>query len=165
MRTLLRRIRGAIGVGATWAVAWGLVGTIPRWVLGIDGDVPFPLIFGFAGGIAGVVFAGILAAVEGRRRFDEMSVPRFAGLGAVGGSLLAIVIARVTGISLGETLLLVPAYAIASTVCASGSLMLARRPAQGSLVGDGGVETLPSPAMPTAAPDPPPTPQTVHRNP
>lgn len=127
MRALLRRIRGALGVGVTWAFAWGLLGTIPRLVFGVYTDVPLPVLFAMAGGVSGLVFAGVLTLIEDRRRFDQMSVPRIAGLGAIGGSALALVIARVTGISLGETLLLVPAYAIASSVCASGSLVLAQR--------------------------------------
>jgi hypothetical protein len=48
-------------------------------------DAPFPLIFGVLGFIAGVIFSAILALTEGRRRFDQMSLPRFAVWGATGG--------------------------------------------------------------------------------
>src|SRR5215475_5883767 len=68
----LRRIRGAIGMGFTWAVAWSAVGFVPRWVLGINSDLPFPILFGGLGFIAGVTFSGVLALTEGRRRFDQM---------------------------------------------------------------------------------------------
>ncbi len=42
---------------------------------------------GFAGGTA---FSVVLSVTEGRRRFDEMSLLRFAAWGAVGGFLLAM---------------------------------------------------------------------------
>jgi hypothetical protein len=42
MRKWLRRIRGAIGMGFTWAAAWFTAGLVPRWVFGVNADVPFP---------------------------------------------------------------------------------------------------------------------------
>src|ERR687889_2879125 len=89
MRKWLRRTRGAIGMGVTWAAAWAAVGFVPRWVLGIESELPFGLLFGALGFIAGVTFSGLLVLTEGRRRFDQMSLPRFAGWGAVGGLLLS----------------------------------------------------------------------------
>lgn len=127
MQTLLRRIRGALGMGAVWALVWGAVGVVPRWVLGVEADAPFPLVFGVFGGVAGVLFSTILMLTAGRRRFDQMSLSRFAGMGAVGGTLLALFITRMTGLGLGEALLFVPGLTIVCAVCASGSLLLARR--------------------------------------
>ena len=127
MQTLLRRVRGAIGMGLTWAVALGLVGGIPRWVLGVNTDAPIPILFGAFGFVAGVTFSGILALAEGRRRFDQMSLPRFAAWGAVGGLLLSGVWARAASLGLGDVLAITPAFAIACAACASGSLALARR--------------------------------------
>lgn len=92
MRKWLRPIRGAIGMGFIWAAAWFAVGSVPRWVLGINADVPFPLLFGVLGFIAGVAFSGILVLTEGRRSLDQMSLPRFAGWGAMGGLLLSVLI-------------------------------------------------------------------------
>ena len=89
MRSWLRRVRGAIGMGLTWGAAWSFAGGIPRWVLGINTDAPFPLIFGVLGFIAGVTFSGLLALAERRRPFEQMSLPRFAAWGAVGGLLLS----------------------------------------------------------------------------
>lgn len=127
MRKWLRRIRGAIGMGFTWAAAWFAVGFVPRWVFGIYSDLPFPLLFGGLGFIAGVTFSGLLVLTEGRRRFDQMSLPRFAGWGALGGLLLGALFVR--GASLGwSELLAIPAtFALASAVCASASLAVARR--------------------------------------
>jgi hypothetical protein len=127
MRTGLRRIRGAIGMGVTWAAAWFAVGGVPRWVFGVDTDAPLPLVFGLFGLIAGVVFSAVLALTEGRRRFDQMSLPRFAGLGAMGGLLFSAVFAKAASLGWGDVLALAPTLAVASAVCASGSLAVARR--------------------------------------
>ena len=127
MQKWLRRVRGAIGMGFTWAAALFAVGTVPRWVFGINTDVPIPLVFGVFGFIAGVTFSGLLVLTEGRRRFDQMSLPRFAGWGAVGGLLLSAVWANAVSLSWGEVLAIAPTFALACAACASGSLALARR--------------------------------------
>jgi hypothetical protein len=114
-------------MGLTWAVALGAVGGIPRWVLGVNTDAPIPLLFGVFGFVAGVTFSGILALAEGRRRFDQMSLPRFAGWGAVGGLLLSAIWAKAASLGWGDVLAITPAFAIACAACASGSLALARR--------------------------------------
>lgn len=133
MRKWLRRIRGAIGMGFTWAAAWGVAGMVPRWLLGINADVPFPLVFAVLGFIAGVAFSGVLVLTEGRRRFDQMSLPRFAGWGAVGGLLLSAFFARATSLGWGDVLAIAPTFALASAICASGSLAVARRAVRGEL--------------------------------
>jgi len=127
MRKWLQRIRGAIGMGLAWAVAWSSVGFVPRWVFGIESDLPFPLLFGGLGFIAGVTFSGILVLTEGRRRLDQMSLPRFAWWGAVGGVLLSALFVRGTPAGLGEVVTITTTLAIACAVSASGSLALARR--------------------------------------
>ena len=135
MRTFVRRIRGAIGMGLTWGVAWSAVGLIPKWVFGFNADAPFPIIFGVLGFVAGVTFSGLLALTAGRRRFDQMSLPRFAGWGATGGVLLSALFAKAASLGLGDVLVIVPTFAAASAVCASGSLALARRAARQELPG------------------------------
>jgi len=127
MRTWLRRIRGAIGIGVTWAAAWFAAGLVPRWVFGVNTDAPLPLVFGLFGLIAGVAFSAVLALTEGRRRFDQMSLPRFAGWGAMGGLLLSALFAKAGSLGWGDVLALAPTLAVASAVCASGSLAIARR--------------------------------------
>lgn len=133
MRTWLRRIRGALGMGVVWAAAWGFAGGFPRWIFGIETDAPLPLIFGVFGFIAGVSFSAVIALIEGRRRFDQMSVPRFAAWGATGGLLLSVVLARATSLGWGDFVALASTLAIASAVCASGSLALARGAARQEL--------------------------------
>jgi hypothetical protein len=103
------------------------VGAVPRWVFGINADAPFPLILGVLGFIAGVTFSGLLVLAEGRRRFDEMSLPRFATWGALGGLLLSAVFAKAVSLGWADVAGIVPTFALASAVCAAGSLALARR--------------------------------------
>lgn len=130
MRKWVGRIRGAIGMGLTWGAAWFLAGLLPRWVFGFDADVPFPLVFGVLGFVAGVTFSGLLVLTEGRRRFNEMSLPRFALWGAMGGLLLSGLFAKATSLGWGDVLAIAPTFALASAACASGSLAVARRAAR-----------------------------------
>jgi hypothetical protein len=138
MRKWMRRIRGAIGMGVTWAAAWAAVGFVPRWVLGIESDLPFSILFGGLGFIAGVTFAGLLALAEGRRRFDQMSLPRFAGWGAAGGLLLSALFVRGASYGWGQIAGISSLFALASAGCAAGSLVLARRATSRELPGGRG---------------------------
>jgi hypothetical protein len=144
MRKGLRRIRGAIGMGLTWAVSWGAAGSIVTlgFVLrtGSRPDAPFPLMFGAAGFLAGVIFSAVLGLAAGRRRFDQMSLPRFAAWGAGVGFLLSA--AFVLAISLAGDLtflwnlvLVGPLFAVAAAGSAAGSLALARRAQDRALLG------------------------------
>jgi hypothetical protein len=127
MRKWLRPIRGAIGMGFAWAAAWSAAGLVPRWVFGFNADVPFPLVFGVLGFMAGVTFSGLIVLADGRRRFDQISLPRFAGWGAMGGILLSALFAKAASLGWGDVLAIVPMFALASAVCAASSLALARR--------------------------------------
>jgi hypothetical protein len=127
MRKWLRRIRGAIGMGVTWGAAWSSAGIVLAVVTGFKADAPFPLVFGVLGFIAGVIFSAFLALTEGRRSFDQMSLPRFAGWGATGGLLLSADFAKAASLGWGDVLAIAPTFALACAVCASGSLAVARR--------------------------------------
>ena len=127
MQKLLRRVRGAIGMGLTWAVVWSAAGAVPRWVFGIETDVPFPIVFGVLGLGAGVIFSALLTLTEGRRTLDQMSLPRFATWGAVGGVLLSALFVRGASLGGADALVIAPTFALACGVSAAGSLALARR--------------------------------------
>jgi len=127
MRKWLRRIRGAIGMGVTWGAAWAGAGMVLAVVTGFKADAPFPLVFGVLGFFAGVTFSAFLALTEGRRRFDQMSLPRFAAWGAIGGLVFAALFAKAASLGWGDVLAIAPTFALASAVCASGSLAVARR--------------------------------------
>jgi len=132
MRKWLRRIRGAIGMGLIWAVAWFGAGMALLLVVGFGAaDVPFPLGFGMLGFFAGVTFSVVLVIAEGRRRFDQMSLPRFAGWGAVGGLLLSVMFVLAVALAEDATFIanlvfLGPVFAVAGAGSAAGSLALAR---------------------------------------
>ena len=88
-----RRIRAAVGIGLTWAAAWFGAGMVLLLIVGVGAaDVPFPLFFGLLGFLAGATFSLLLGIVARHRRFDQLSLPRFAGWGAVGGLLLSGVV-------------------------------------------------------------------------
>lgn len=114
-------------MGFVWGAAWSGAGIVLAVLTRFQADAPFPLIFGVLGFFAGVIFSTFLALTEGRRRFDQMSLPRFAGWGAMGGVLLSAVFARAASLGWGDVLTIVPTFALASAACASGSLALARR--------------------------------------
>jgi hypothetical protein len=133
MRKWLRRIRGAIGMAFTWGAVWSAVGLVPRWLFGVNADAPFPLILGALGFVAGVTFSGLLGLTEGRRSFDQLSLRRFAGWGAIGGLVLSGLFAKAASLGWADVLLIAPTFAVACAVCASGSLALARRAAQREL--------------------------------
>ena len=135
MGQVLRRIRGAIGMGATWAVAGGLAGMLISlgFVLrtGSRPDAPFPIMLGVLGFVGGLLFAGVLRLFEGRRRFDEMSLPRFAAWGAAAGFALSatffLAVSRGDFGFLRYFLIVGPVVTVAAAGCAAGSLALARR--------------------------------------
>lgn len=131
MTQWLRRIRGAIGIALTWAAAWFGAGILLARVPGFYSDLPFALLFAPLGFVTGVIFSGILGALERRRRFDRLSLSHFAGWGAVSGLLLSgafVVGAALRGESWwGEFLVFGPPLALSSAVSAAGSLALARR--------------------------------------
>ena len=136
MKKWWRRIRGAIGMGLTWAAAWGGAGMIVMLgfllVTGRRPDAPFPLMFGAFGFVAGVIFSGVLGLLEGRRRFDQMSLPRFAAWGAAGGFLLSAAFVLAVSLAgdpafLWNLVVVGPVFAVAAASSAAGSLALARR--------------------------------------
>ena len=137
MKKWLKRIRGVFRTGLTWAAVWSVGGTIIRIVtLVIIGDtlrgpdyrlvsalITLPVVFGVMGFIGGVAFSVVLGIAEGRRRFDQMSLPRFAAWGAVGGLLLSMLVIS----SEAWTVVVAGVMALLGAGCAAGSLALARR--------------------------------------
>ncbi len=136
MKRWMRRIRGAIGMGLTWAAAWFAAGMVLLVIVGPDAaDVPFPLFFGLLGFLAGVTFSAILGMVERRRRFDQMSIRRFAIWGGVGGLLFSGIFVSAASLGLGTLAVLAPVFAISGATCAGGALALARRAADATALG------------------------------
>jgi len=145
MTRWLRRIRGAVGMGLIWAAGWALGGVLievasrllPGFLWGFfevfDAPSPALAIPGFVGG---VLFSAVLGIAARRRRFDELSLPRFTALGAVGGLLLSLVPAAMVAVGLASvdpdvglwriTAVISGPLTFLSVVSASGSLLLAR---------------------------------------
>ena len=136
MKKWPRRIRGALGTGLTWAAAWFGAGMIMLLgfllVTGSTGaDVPYPLGFGAFGFVAGVTFSGVVGLLEGRRRFDQISIPRFAAWGAAGSLLLSAMFVLAVALAgdsafLWNLVVLGPVFAVAGAGSAASSLVLAR---------------------------------------
>ncbi len=137
MKGVLRRVRGAMGMGLVWAAAWfgaGMTMMLGFLVTtgGTGADVPYPIGFAAIGFFAGVTFSGVVGLLEGRRTFDEMSLPRFATWGGVGGLLFSLVFVSVMALGgepdfIRNLWVLGPTFAVAGAGCASGTLALARR--------------------------------------
>ena len=142
MKNWGRRIRAAIGMGLIWGAAWFAAGILLARVPGFHSDLPFALLFAPLGFATGVIFSGILAGIEGRRGHDRTSLSRFAGWGAASGLLLSgifVVGAALRGAPLwGEFLVFGPPLAVASAICAAGSLAVARRAGRRELPGHRG---------------------------
>ncbi len=79
---------------------------------------------GFVGGAA---FSVVLGFTEGRRRFDELSLRRFAFWGAVGGLLVSMAFAWVAGATLADAVIAGVVMTLTGAGSAAGSLALARR--------------------------------------
>ncbi len=134
-----RRIRRIIGTGLAWGAAGSFAGFLLARLSSFDVDLPFPLLFAPLGLFCGVIFAGILAATEGRRGFDGTSFPRYVGWGAASGLLLTGIIvagAAYRGENVwAEFLLFGPGLTVGSVVCAAGSLAVARRAGKQQVAG------------------------------
>ncbi len=130
MKKWLKRIRGAVGLGLSWAVAWAGIFGIASMIGGEGGGLENLLAnlttFGALGFIGGTVFSGVLGIAERRRTFAEMSLPRFAGWGAVGGLLIGVLIVGGAVFAPGPGSV-VGLLTLLGAGSAAGSLALARR--------------------------------------
>lgn len=146
MKNGLRPIRGTLGMGLTWAAGWALAGVmigvasillpgLPWDVFFEVFDAPLPAL-AVPGFVGGVLFSTVLGIAGRRRRFDELSLPRFAAWGALGGLLLSLVPVSVVAVGLGTaapgvdlwqiTAAISGPLTLLSAASAAGSLALAR---------------------------------------
>ena len=78
--------------------------------------------------LGGTAFAVVLGIAEGRRRFDQMSLPRFAAWGATAGLLLSGILLGAGGsIPLYGAAVVASVGTLLGAGSAAGSLVLARR--------------------------------------
>lgn len=128
MRTALRRIRGLLGIGLTWGVAWGALGALATMVIGYfrpgnvgpgEGPLVAATVLGIAGFVSGVLFGGFVAATGRRKTLLELSLGKMAIWGAVAASVIPLVTIA------DDRMVYIPAPL--GAFLASGSLALARR--------------------------------------
>ena len=138
MKRWVKRIRGVVGMGLTWATAWFGVGAILGLVFwGETLNAAWfenTLQIAVLGFIGGTAFSGVLGIAEGRRTFEEMSMRRFAGWGAVGGLVVALLMVG-GAVSAPGAASILGFLTLLGAGSAAGSLALARR--AGSLLESG----------------------------
>lgn len=142
MKRWLRRLRGAIGMGLTWGVGWALVGVLigvamnlgvpMEWFVRVF-DAPLPALW-VPGFFAGATFSVVLGIAGRRRRFDELSLSRFAAWGALGGLVLGLIPVGAAGAGMTSTTIAVAlgTLTVLSAASATGTLVLARMAQGGS---------------------------------
>jgi hypothetical protein len=136
MKKWLQRIRGAIGTGLTWAAGWAPLGAVTGWVTGLVLGFPlgivtanYAVMFAVLGFIGGTIFSAVLTLAEGRRSFDQLSLPRFVAWGAVGGLLLGGLATTAGLLGAGLTTLgavIAGASTLLGAGSAAGTLVIAR---------------------------------------
>jgi hypothetical protein len=136
MKKWLQRSRGAIGIGLTWAAGWAPIGALTGWVTAMVLGFPlgvvttnYAVMFGVLGFLGGTIFSTVLSLAEGRRGFNQLSLPRFAGWGGLGGLLLGgfAVTAGILGAGLTTLGVVITAAAtLLGAGSAAGTLVLAR---------------------------------------
>jgi hypothetical protein len=134
MKKWLRRIRGALGMGLTWALVWAPVAVLLGILVDPDGsmDEMWVAVGAYPGFLGGVVFSIVLAIAARRRGLAELSIARAALWGGFAGLLVGTL-----PFTLGTPTSEVPLWLLAgvvigsitllSAVSAAGSLALAKR--------------------------------------
>ena len=128
MSRFKQRLRGIIGTALTWAVGWCVTGVAVGFT-GFFGALTFPdfalfgAVFAGMGFIGGGVFSIALTLIEGRKRFDQLSIPRFALWGAVGGLVLE---GLMTASGQVPTIATLVFFTVMASGSAAGTLALAR---------------------------------------
>lgn len=84
---MLRKLRGIVGMGITWAVVWAALGAALGLVVGMvspeqldggEGPLLFARVLGIAGFISGAGFAVMLSFLERGRTIRDISLSRVA---------------------------------------------------------------------------------------
>jgi len=99
MTNLLRRLRGALGIGLTWAGLWVGFGILAGTVIGVfhpedigPGEGPSRAlpILGLVGFLSGLGFASLLAFAERRRTLRDLSLWRVGLWGMLGSAAIPL---------------------------------------------------------------------------
>jgi hypothetical protein len=139
-------------MGLTWAVVWAVAGLligvasilVPGpwfdWFVEVF-DAPLPAL-AVPGFVCGGLFSGVLGIAGRRRRFDELSMPWFSALGAVGGLVLnllplSLILSGVPSADLPGLWMFMGLVVVLSGGSAAGTLALARMGEGGRSLGSG----------------------------
>lgn len=135
MKRWLRRLRGAVGMGLTWAAGWFAVGMAIELIhnvwpnpVGSMVDI-WPAALALPAFLGGLGFSLVVGIAGRRRRFDELSLPRFAAWGAAAGLLLSLIptaLAVAGTVTVTEAVATGGAVTLLTAASASGSLLVAR---------------------------------------
>jgi hypothetical protein len=140
MKQFFRRVRGALGLGLTWgiggfAIGMGIELVHNIWPNPLGGAVDiWPMTLALPGLLGGVAFSTVLGIAGRRHRFGELSLPKFAAWGAIGGLIVSLFPAAMVALGLASpnvpiweiTAWLAGPCVLGGAVAASGSLALAR---------------------------------------
>jgi hypothetical protein len=155
----LRRIRGMLGMGFTWALGWGLTGILigalsvvtpffdwAPFFRVFDAPLPAMAVPGF---FAGGFFSLVLSIAGRNRKFRDLSLPVFTAWGALGGVLLSFFPMFLFAVGLASrggtpdevstwrlTLLILPFLTLMSAISAAVTLKIAQRAEDRSSSGD-----------------------------
>ena len=151
MSNLIRRLRGAVAIASLWGALFAAIAAVLAFVIGVvspeqidagEGAARVALIFGLAGFLSGLGFAGLLYWSEQGRGIQELSLGRVALWGALG----AAAVPALLGADAGEGWI----TGTLGGLFAAGSVAIARR---GALRVDG--QTAAFDAMPAPRTLPP----------
>ena len=141
MKSWVRRIRGALGMGLTWGAVGFATGMVIElihniWPNPVGGAVDiWPAALMYPGILGGIAFSAVLGIAGRRSRLDELTLPRVALWGGVGGLLVAMIPAAMVLLGFATpnaplwriTLGIAGPFALGGAAAASASLALARR--------------------------------------
>jgi hypothetical protein len=138
--TVLRWLRGLIGVGVSWGALWGIIGAGIGFALGVidpalwefsNPAVTWGLGMGAYGFVSGLGFGGLLSLREGSKTVAELSLPRVGVWGVLGSMAVPLLFGALGTFDAGTTLAdVLGAMLVTGSLggaFASGSVAIARR--------------------------------------
>lgn len=129
----LKRVRGALGTGVLWAVAWAPIAIIVGTKI-IDPDDSMDemwfMVGALPGFLSGVAFSMLVSKFARHRKLSDLSIARVGGWGAMAGAAIGVLpfILGDTGGRpwLGLAAAVISTFALVSAGSAAGTLALAQ---------------------------------------
>jgi hypothetical protein len=128
MKKLVRWIRGAVGIGVTWAALWVVVGAVVMSVVKVfhpedigpgEGFARAAAILSTLGFLSGIGFATVFSLAERKRTLRELSLVRVAVWGALGSVAIPVL--------MGTNGSMWPLVAFLGATFSTASVAIARR--------------------------------------